>query len=160
MQIFRSLAISSIAILCLFVCGCLLQPVRHEGNSMKPAIGDGDRVLINKTPGDLKRGDIVIFYFPTDTSKSALKRIIGLPGETLEIREGKTFINGQILEEPYIDAAFNQNKNSLRPIKIPDRQYFVVGDNRDNSYDSRSWGTLPKELIYGVYYTTYSKSGK
>jgi len=160
MQLFRSLSVSSIAIFCLLACGCLLQPVRHEGSSMKPAIGDGDKILINKPLGDLKRGDIVVFYFPEDTSKSAVKRIIGLPGETLEIREGKIFINGQFLDEPYVDEKFNQIKATRNPVKIPDGHYFVIGDNRDNSYDSRGWGTLSKELIYGVYYTTYSKSGK
>lgn len=160
MQLFRSLSVSSIAIFCLLACGCLLQPVQHEGSSMKPAIGDGDKILINKPMGDLKRGDIVVFYLPQDNSLSVVKRIIGLPGEMLEIKEGKIFINGQLLNEPYIDEKFNQVKATRNPVKIPDGHYFAIGDNRDNSYDSRSWGTLPKELIYGVYYTTYSKSGK
>lgn len=158
MRFFRSLAVSSIAIFCLLACGCLLQPVQHEGTSMKPTIGDGDKILINRTIGDLKRGDIVVFYFPKDTSKSAVKRIIGLPGEVLEIREGKILINGQILEEPYIDEKFNQAKPTRNSVNIPEGHYFVIGDNRDNSYDSRSWGALPKELIYGVYYAIYSKA--
>ena len=149
-----------IAIVPILFAGCLLQPVQHEGTSMKPAIGNGDRIFVNRIIGELKRGDIVVFQFPEDKSKSFVKRIIGLPNEKIEIRSGKVFINNQSLEEPYIDSKYNQVSRDSIEFRIPDGHYFVLGDNRNNSYDSRSWGTLPKELIYGVYYTTYLKGEK
>ncbi len=124
---------------------------------MKPTLGNGDRIFINRNFGELSRGDIVIFQFPKDKSKSFIKRIIGLPGETIEIRDGKVFINGQNLDEPYISSEFNKAKANMSPKAVPGEQYFVVGDNRDNSYDSRTWGTVSKDLIYGKYYSTYLK---
>ena len=125
---------------------------------MKPSLNDGDRVFVDRNFGELKRGDIVVFLFPKDQSKSFVKRIVGLPNETIEIRNGEVFVNGQVLAEPHVISEFNQAKANMMPKAVPGDQYFVVGDNRDNSYDSRSWGTLPKNLIYGKYYWTYQTS--
>lgn len=124
---------------------------------MMPALSNGDKILLDKNPGELKRGDIVVMLYPKDKSKSYIKRIVGLPKETIEIRKGQTFINDEILAESYVDESFNQNKSDLSPQKIAENQYFVIGDNRDNSSDSRAWGTVGKELITGKYYETYSK---
>ena len=127
---------------------------------MLPAFSDGDKLLTDKDLSDLKRGDIITFLYPKDRSKSYVKRIIGLPGETVEIREGKTYINGQIFDEPYVEEQHNQSKPSFPPREVSKYQYFVMGDNRDNSSDSRYWGTVDEKLITGKYYATYSKAGK
>jgi signal peptidase I len=136
---------------------CSPKPVRVEGTAMLPTLRDGDRILMDESIGELKRGDIVMFLYPKDKSKSYIKRIIGLPGETVEIRVGQVYINGQILDEPYIDESYNQAKQSFAPRPVAENTYFVAGDNRDNSSDSRYWGTVPRELIKGKYYMTYSK---
>jgi signal peptidase I len=151
-----------ILVFILTVCfsACSSKPVRVDGIAMKPNFNDGDRILIEKNPGKLHRGDLITFLYPKDTSKWYFKRIIGLPGETVEIREGKVYINEQLLDEPYVDETYNQSKGSFPPRKIPDDQYFVMGDNRDNSSDSRYWGTVGKELITGKYYATYLKAEK
>src|SRR5215213_6460447 len=136
---------------------CSPKPVRIEGTAMMPTLHDGDRILMDENIGELKRGDVISFLFPRDTSKWYIKRIIGLPGETVEIRVGKVYINGQILDEPYLDESYNQTKSSFAPQTAAANNYFVMGDNRDNSSDSRYWGTVPRELIKGKYYMTYSK---
>src|SRR5262245_50707622 len=104
-------------LLVLFAVGCSgpggVDPIRVEGAAMLPAIKDGEMVLIQREFEKLERGDIVIFYYPEDQSMSYLKRIIGLPGETLEIRDGEVVINGTALKEPYVHPQFNQSKRSL-----------------------------------------------
>jgi signal peptidase I len=125
------------------------QPVRVQGAGMAPTLNDGDRILIGKRVGHLRRGDIVIFYYPKDTSKSYIKRIVGSPGELLELRGGKTFINGSPLDEPYLEPKLNQVEVDVGPVAIPEQHYFVMGDNRDNSSDSRFWGTVPQSHVYG-----------
>jgi signal peptidase I len=137
---------------------CSPKPVRVEGTAMMPTFHDGDRILMDENIGELKRGDVVSFLYPKDTSKWYIKRVIGLPGETVEIRVGKIYINGQILDEPYLDESYNQAKSSFAPRPVAENNYFVIGDNRDNSSDSRYWGTVPRELIKGKYYMTYSKN--
>ena len=122
---------------------------------MMPTIADGDRIFVDKNVDELKRGDIVLFYFPKDKSKTFIKRIIGLPNETLDMRNGQVFVDDKPLDEQYIKENFNQIKPNLKPIRISSGEYYVLGDNRDNSYDSRSWGALPKNLIFGKYYATY-----
>lgn len=154
----KYLTASGLVLIVCFFAACSFQPVAVEGMAMKPAFNDGDRLFIDKNLGELKRGDVVAFLYPKDKSKWYFKRIIGLPGETIEIREGKVYINGQILEELYIDKSLNQAKSDFPPLKVPEYQYFVMGDNRDNSSDSRYWGTVDKQLIIGKYYKTYFKS--
>jgi len=132
----------------------LAQPLRVEGVAMAPALNNGDKVLMLKQIKQLNRGEIVAHLYPEDTSKSYIKRIIGLPGETLEIREGRVFINGQLLEEPYMPAE-NFSHDTLEPVQITAGHYFVLGDNRRNSSDSRYWGTVPRALIYGKYWYRY-----
>ena len=127
---------------------------------MLPAIKNGDRVLLNKHFGELKRGDIIAFQLPRDTTKIFIKRIVGLPGEKVDYQVGKVFINGQELTEPYIDPQFNQAKSSSKTFEVPPDNYYVIGDNRDNSYDSRNWGGVPKYLIAGKYYTTYLEANE
>lgn len=137
---------------------CSSQPILVEGTAMLPNFKNGDKILIDKNLGELKRGDVITFLYPKDRTKSYFKRIIGFPGETIEIRAGKVFINGQVLEEPYLDEKYNNAKQTFQPKVIAENNYFVMGDNRDNSSDSRYWGTVDKELIKGKYYLTYSES--
>lgn len=135
-----------------------VKPVRIEGQAMMPTLRNGDRVFMDRNPDQLERGDIIVFYFPLDTTKSYIKRIVGLPGETLMIEEGKIFINGKQIEEPYLDAEFLAQDSLPAPVKIPDGHYFVLGDNRRNSSDSRYWGTVSRDLVYGKYWFRYWES--
>ncbi|MDX2043121.1 MAG: signal peptidase I [Acidobacteriota bacterium] len=131
------------------------QPVRVEGKAMMPGLKNGDKVFMKKRFSDLNRSDIVVHYYPLDTDLSYIKRIIGLPGETLMIEEGKISINGTLLEEPYLPDEWKSHDSLSEPVKIPDGHYFVLGDNRRNSSDSRYWGTVPLNLIYGKYWFRY-----
>jgi signal peptidase I len=141
------------ALLVVFV----VQPVKVEGTSMLPRLHDGERIFVNKLiyydeyrwAPKVERGDIVVFWYPEDPSKSYIKRVIGLPGETVEIREGMVLINGIPLEEHYLDPKSNLSTKSLPAVVVKLNYYFVMGDNRDNSSDSRIWGLVPKKYIYG-----------
>ena len=119
---------------------------------MEPALKDGDRITIDRKFEKLERGDIVVFLHPHDRVKNYISRIIGLPNDTVEIRDGRIVINGTPLDgEPYVDPKNNQSARSLREIKLPEDAYFVMGDNRDNSSDSRLWGPVQRKFIYGKY---------
>ena len=148
------------ALIALLFLACSTQPTLVEGTAMKPSFNKGDRILVDKNWNELKRGDVVTFLYPKDKSKWYFKRVVGLPGETIEIRDGKVYINGQVLTEPYVDQSHNQAEANFPPRIVPENQYFVMGDNRDNSSDSRYWGTVDKELIKGKYYMTYSKANE
>ena len=143
-----------------------VQPVVVEGTSMLPQLHDGERLLVNKfvyykiqsiSWGHIDRGDIVVFWFPNDPDKSYVKRIIGLPGETVEIRNGRVVVNGQELNEEYLDIEHNQTLPSWPPKRVEEHHYFVMGDNRDNSSDSRYWGLVPEKYIYGKAFFRYWK---
>ena len=145
-----------------------VQPVVVEGTSMLPQLHDGERLLVNKLVyykfksiswGHLDRGDIVVFWYPSDPDKSYVKRIIGLPGETVEVRNGKVYIDGKELNEPYLDTIHNQNLRDNVLKSVDEHYYFVMGDNRDNSSDSRVWGLVPEKYIYGKAFFRYWKPG-
>lgn len=145
-----------------------VQPVVVEGTSMMPQLQDGERLLVNKLVyykfqsvswGHLNRGDIVVFWFPNDPDKSYVKRIIGLPGETVEMRNGKVYVDGQVLNEDYLVAEYNHNLPTFGPKKVEKHYYFVMGDNRDNSSDSRTWGLVPEKYIYGKAFFRYWRPG-
>ncbi len=114
---------------------------------MEPTLHDGDRILVTKRIEQLRRGDIVIFRYPFEPSKSFVKRVVGLPGEVIEIKDGRVFINGNYLAENYVDAQLNRFLHNANPERIPSGKWYVMGDNRDNSNDSRAWGPLPEDLI-------------
>ena len=133
-----------------------VQPVQVQGVAMAPALNNGDKVFMLKSFKEIKRGDIIVHLYPEDTSKSYINRVIGLPGETLEIRDGRVYINGQLLEEPYMQPDYF-SQDTLNPVKIAADHYFVLGDNRRNSSDSRYWGTVPRNLIYGKFWYRYWK---
>jgi signal peptidase I len=153
----KHLLIVSMFFLALLASGCL-RPVRNDGMGMIPNIKDGDKIFLNTRIGELKRGDITAFLYPKDTSKWYIKRVIALPNEKIEIVGGKVLINGEQLDEPYLDENYNSMKDSHPPRITPAEHYFVLGDNRDNSSDSRYWGPVHKNLIQGVYYATYSQA--
>src|SRR5437660_5162763 len=131
------------------------QPVKVQGIAMEPALKDGDRILVDKNTDKLKRGDIVVFYFPLDRSKSYIKRVVALPGETVEIRDGKVLINGTNLDEPYVAPENNRVMSNREVIKVLENSFYVLGDNRDNSSDSRTWGMLQRRFIYGRFVSKY-----
>lgn len=95
-----------------------VQPVKVQGTAMLPALNDGDRIVIERNPQKLERGDIIVFLLPEDKTKSYIKRIVGLPNETVEIQEGKTLVNGTPLDEPYVDSNLNISARSLAPFEL------------------------------------------
>ena len=130
------------------------QPFIVSGSSMIPTFKNSDYLIVDEISYKFeapKRGDVIVFKWPKDTSKYFIKRIIGLPGETVKIKGSLVTIinkdnpNGLVLGEPYVE---NKSDNTLE-ITLPDDQYFVMGDNRSGSSDSRAWGNLPSDLIVG-----------
>ena len=127
------------------------QPVKVEGTSMAPLISDQERIFINKFVyrfEPIERGDVVVFWYPLDRSKSFIKRVIGLPGETVEIRRGRVFVNGKQLDEDYVPPQYADYGN-FGPIRVPANSYFVLGDHRASSNDSRIFGPVESGYIYG-----------
>lgn len=149
----------SLSFLTLLAAGCAgalpIQPVRIQGTAMLPTLQDGDRAIFNRHFDKPARGDIIVFYFPDDPRVSYIKRVIGLPGEEIETREGKVLIDGNVLDEPYLDPRLNVARRASAPVTVPADSYFVMGDNRDNSSDSRIWGTVQRKLIYGTFVKKY-----
>ena len=129
----------------------LYQPVKVEGTSMNPLLSDQERIFINKFIyrfEPIERGDVVVFWYPLDRSKSFIKRVVGLPGETVEIRMGRVYINGEDLKDQFVPSTYLDGSN-YTPRKIPDSEYFVMGDHRDSSNDSRVFGPVQRQFIYG-----------
>ena len=127
------------------------QPVKVEGTSMAPLLADQERIFINKFVYHLEhieRGDVVVFWYPLDRTKSFIKRVVGLPGDRVQIQQGRVYINGEVLPEPYVPTAF-ADRSTVGPLSVPADQYFVMGDHRISSNDSRIFGTVPAEFIYG-----------
>lgn len=120
---------------------------------MMPALTDQERIFINKFTyrfgsAQIERGDMVVFLFPLDKSKSYIKRVIGLPGDVVEIDNGSVIVNGQTLQESYVPEEY-RDRQSLSPTTVPPDGYFVLGDHRSSSNDSRAWGTVDRKYIYG-----------
>jgi signal peptidase I len=176
MELVQTLVLA--ALIFLMVRG-VAQNFRVEGPSMEPGLHNGQYLLVNKAVyfklnldtfskyvpfingGDEseqflfqspKRGDVIVFRFPNDPSRDFIKRIIGVPGDVISMQEGVVFLNGVPLEEPYIT---HQSSNNLRETEVPPHSYFVLGDNRANSSDSRNWGFVPEENIIGKAMFSY-----
>jgi signal peptidase I len=133
----------------------LFENYRVVGTSMDPTLADGEFLVVNKLGYRLhqpQRGDIIVFRDPYSPDRKLIKRVIGLPGESVEIRDGQVLINNQILDEPYLDEVGNSARAAAA---IAEDEYFVLGDNRNNSSDSRSWGTLPRAGIVGKAWLSY-----
>ncbi|GAW92830.1 signal peptidase I [Calderihabitans maritimus] len=128
----------------------LFQPFYIPSSSMEPTLRPGDRILVNKFIYHFqkpRRGDVIVFRFPLDPQRDFIKRIIAFGGETLEVKNNQVFIDGRKLEEPYLppDIRFG----NYGPVTIPEGYYFVMGDNRSHSQDSRFWGPLNRKYIIG-----------
>ncbi len=129
----------------------LYQPVKVEGTSMQPELVDQERIFVNKFVyhfKEINRGDIVVFWYPKDPTKSFIKRVVGTPGDTVSIKNGHVYINGQLLEERYVPKGY-QDIDSFPTVRVKEDQYYVLGDHRNASNDSRSWGLVPRRYIYG-----------
>ena len=141
------------AVMAVLIVVFVVQPVKVEGTSMLPRLEDSERIFVNKFVynfKDINRGDIVVFWFPNDPSKSFIKRVIGLPGETIRMdQRGQLFINGRAMDEPFLAPEKNMNPQVINDTYVKPHYYFVMGDNRDASNDSRSWGLVPEKYIYG-----------
>ena len=172
-EYFESIVIA--VILALFVRTWVVQAFKIPTGSMENNLLIGDHLLVNKfvfgpTPLAIgravlpvrapRRGDVVVFKYPDEPDRDFIKRIIGLPGETIELRNKKVYINGQPIDEPYVhflsppssdyqEVTSFDVRERYGPVTVPPNQYFVMGDNRDNSQDSRYWGFLPRGYIKG-----------
>ena len=131
----------------------LYRPVKVEGTSMMPSLYDQERLFINQFSykfglGSIQRGDTVVFYFPGEPSESYIKRVIGLPGDTVAVQDGYVLVNGKKLQENYVPAEYRDDRSYSAQV-VPIGQYFVLGDHRVSSNDSRAWGFVPRNYIYG-----------
>ncbi len=146
---FRDLLIASAASVLMITF--LYQPVRVEGTSMLPRLEDSDRLFINKFVYHIEaieRGDIVVFRYPRDPEKSYIKRVIGLPGDRIRIAHGQVWLNDKLLPEPYVPQIYRDTR-SMPETLIPAGTYFMMGDHRSISSDSREFGPVARDLIYG-----------
>jgi signal peptidase I len=186
-EYFESIVVA--VILALFIRTFVVQAFKIPTGSMEPNLLVGDHLLVNKfvfaptaypaerallPMREIRRGDIVVFKFPEDPERDFIKRVIGLPGDTVELRSREVFINGQKAAEPYAHYLFpvgeGQESTSFDvrerygPVTVPDGHYFMMGDNRDNSQDSRYWGFLPADYVKGralmIYWSFEEPAGE
>ena len=183
-EYFESIVIA--VILALFIRTFVVQAFKIPTGSMEETLLIGDHLLVNKFVfgpsasaaerallpiGTIKRRDVLVFKYPEEPDRDFIKRVIGLPGETVELRAKKVYINGAPLDEPYVhflsppggpselhEVTSFDVRERYGPVTVPPDHYFMMGDNRDNSQDSRYWGFLPRENIKGkslVIYWSY-----
>ncbi len=173
-EYFESIVIA--VILALFVRTWVVQAFKIPSGSMEQNLLIGDHLLVNKfvhAPtvselertllpiGDVQRGDVLVFKYPEDPTRDFIKRTIGLPGETIELRQSRVFIDGQPIEEPYLDLMRPGGKvaadirGEFGPRIVPEGHLFMMGDNRGDSQDSRYWGPLPIEYVKGRAFVLY-----
>jgi signal peptidase I len=134
-----------------FIVIFLYQPVKVEGTSMMPSLDDQERIFVNKFVyriEAIQRGDIIVFRYPGDPSKSFIKRVIGVGGDRVRIYKGLTYVNGKPIREDYVPSSFMDEQSYLE-ITVPQNSYFVMGDHRNVSKDSRVFGPVKSSLIYG-----------
>ncbi len=144
-------------LLAFIVIVFLYQPVQVEGTSMMPRLENHERIFINKFIyrfRPIERGDVVVFRYPLDPSKSYIKRVIGLPGDDVSIQDGHVLVNGKALTEPYVPPSYVDEQNHAL-VHVELDHYFVLGDHRTSSNDSREWGTVDRQFIYGKAIMVY-----
>ncbi|CAA7602707.1 Peptidase S24/S26, beta-ribbon domain protein [Acididesulfobacillus acetoxydans] len=158
-QGFRSWWTAGILVIFLVLLGVVrwlvIQPYVISSSSMEPTLRSGDRVLVNRLAylnAAPSRGDIIVFAYPKDPKRTFVKRVIAVPGETVELRGNQVFIDGQVLREPYLKAG---DYPPYGPETVPRGKVLVLGDNRRQSEDSRAWGLLPQSAIIGKVWLTY-----
>jgi len=145
----RDLLVSAVA--SVLIITFLYQPVRVEGTSMLPRLEDRDRLFINKFVyhiSAIERGDVVVFHYPRDPEKSYIKRVIALPGDRLRIDHGTVLLNGRRLLETYVPQEYRDTRSMVEMV-VPEGAYFMMGDHRSISSDSREFGPVERSLIYG-----------
>jgi len=150
------------ALTAILIVVFVIQPVKVEGTSMLPHLSDQERIFVNKFLyhfSEIRRGDVVVFWYPKDPTKSFIKRVIGLPGEEIQIRSGVVYVDGNKLTEDYIRPE-HFDYYSYGPIIVPEDSYFVMGDHRNSSNDSRHWGGVPSKNIFGKAIFRYWPVGK
>ena len=159
----RDIVIS--AAVSVFIIVFVYQPVKVEGTSMMPGLDDQERIFINKFIyrwEPIERGDVVVFRYPQDPTKSYIKRVIGVAGDRVRIDEGRVYVNDELLYEPYIRPVFRDDR-SIPETTVPADSFFVLGDHRNMSSDSRDFGAIPQESVYGkavFVYWPFDKLGK
>jgi signal peptidase I len=144
-DLFISVAVS------VFIIVFVYQPVKVEGTSMMPGLDDQERIFINKFVYGweaIERGDVVVFRYPRDPSKSYIKRVIGVSGDRVLIEDGRVWVNGKLLSESYVPDEF-RDERSFAEYQVPPGAFFVLGDHRNLSSDSRDFGAVPERFIYG-----------
>ena len=164
-------------LLALFIRTFVVQAFKIPSGSMKPTLQIGDHILVNKflygvklpfirstliPISQPKRGDVIVFVYPVDESKDFIKRVIGLPGETIEITDNNVYINGVLYADEHGYYAGGKGggsnpggRNHFGPVTVPENHYFVMGDNREHSYDSRFWGCVLSDSIKGKAFIIY-----
>jgi signal peptidase I len=192
-EYFESLVIA--VVLALFIRTFVVQAFKIPTGSMEPNLLIGDHLLVNKfvfgpllsglertilPMKDIARRDVIVFKYPEEPERDFIKRVIGLPGDQIEVRRKRVLVNGQPLDEPYVyymdappplplemaaddpQGAGGDPRESYGPVTVPPNHFFVMGDNRDNSQDSRYWGFLPRHYVKGralVIYWSYDADG-
>ena len=163
-------AIVIAVVLALFIRTFVVQAFKIPSGSMKPTLLVGDHILVNKfiygikipfsdktiiKLGKPKRGDVVVFKYPLDTKKDYIKRVVGLPGDKVELENKQLFINGKITDDPHASYSIYGNLRNFGPVTVPVHHLFVMGDNRDESSDSRVWGFVPDAYLKGKAFLIY-----
>ncbi|MCG6919218.1 MAG: signal peptidase I [Deltaproteobacteria bacterium] len=163
-------AIVIAVVLALFIRTFVVQAFKIPSGSMKPTLLVGDHILVSKfiygikipltdktiiKLGTPKRGDVVVFKYPLDTRKDYIKRVIGLPGDRVELVNKKLFINGRVTDDPHASYSVYGNLRNFGPVTVPANHLFVMGDNRDESSDSRVWGFVPLPYLKGKAFLIY-----
>lgn len=145
----RDLAVS-IGVSAFFII-FLYQPVKVEGTSMLPGLEDQERIFVNKFVyrwEPISRGDVVVFRYPRDLSKSYIKRVVAVEGDRVVIDKGRVYVNGYLLDESYVPLQYHDNR-SMTEVVVPENAYFVLGDHRSMSSDSRDFGPVGREYVTG-----------
>jgi signal peptidase I len=144
-------------VIAIFIVVFVVQPVKVEGTSMQPQLVDQERIFVNRfiyQLKDISRGDVIVFRYPKDPKKSFIKRVLAVPGDEVEIKDGRVFLNGRRVYEPYVNPEFVDSR-SFPDMVVPPGHYFVLGDHRNSSNDSRNWGFVSQELVYGKAFFSY-----
>lgn len=143
-----------LAVVLYFLIDAFIARVRVENISMEPTLVPGEFLVVNKfayKTSEIKRGDIIVFHYPMNPDEDYIKRVIGVPGDKISISDGQVLVNGFVLNEPYIAAPPAKGGEWL----VPENAVFVLGDNRNESSDSRDWGFVPDDFIIGKALLVY-----